>query len=114
MKYLLSITILISILLSCRKASTITIQAQNITNLTDGSTYAGMEYYVIESWIPFLESESKRIASGTLDANGRAIFEVKMNPKRGTVLNISQPENICYGGTSVSLNHEDNNIINFK
>lgn len=114
MKILLYTILCFCLILSCRKNSTVTIQAQNINNTSDGSAYAGMEYYVVETWIPYLESKSERIASGTLDANGKAVFDVKMKPSRGTVVNVSQPDNICYGSISQSLEHQVSNTVNFE
>ena len=40
----------------------VTIQAQNMSDLIDGSDYAGMKYVVVESWMPVYKSKSKRVA----------------------------------------------------
>ena len=98
----------------------VTIQVQNLLNLNDGSDYAGMEYVVVESWTPVFEVKTKHVASGVLDQNGHAAFEIKMKNKRIYNLSIAQPENICYGGVGfinqslASLDHKKNNNINFE
>jgi len=57
---------------ACKKKQTVTLQAQNLTNLSDGHHYAGMNYVILERGY-FFNHKSNGIASGQLDANGRAV-----------------------------------------
>ncbi|MFT4599838.1 MAG: hypothetical protein ACI857_000005 [Arenicella sp.] len=64
--------------------------------------------------LPFLESKSEIVASGVLDQNGFATFDLKMKNNRRYILGVSEPSEICYGGlTNHYLEHEDNNTILF-
>jgi len=114
MKYLTFIILLFCLATSCKKKTSVVIQAQDyITG--DGSAYAGQEYAVAESWTPFLETKSEIVATGFLDANGQASLTLKMKNNRKYVLGVSQPDNICYGGlVQHYLDHEKNNNVNFK
>ncbi|MFT4599837.1 MAG: hypothetical protein ACI857_000004 [Arenicella sp.] len=109
MKQLLFISIVLLLATSCKKKTTVTIQAQDyITG--EATAYAGMDWAVSENWTPVLEAKSKIVASGTLDDNGYANFDLKMNPNRKYVLGVSQPDNICVGGLILeSLDHESTN-----
>ena len=98
---------------SCKKKTTVSIQAQDyITG--SGTAYAGQEYAVSESWTPAYETKSKIVSSGFLDQNGFASFDLKMKNNRKYVLGVSQPDNICYGGVVQHyLEHSKSNIVNF-
>lgn len=102
-------------LFSCKKKTFITIQAENyITG--EGSDYAGAKYYVVESWTPLFEVKSKQIASGTLDENGHAAFEIKADRNKKYNISITTPTNVCYSAFSnyQSLEEGENNVFNFK
>lgn len=101
-------------LCSCKKATHVEIQAEDyITG--SGNAYAGMEYAVVETWIPFFETKSKIVKTGYLDEDGYASFDLKMKNNRKYILGVSQPENICDGGLMQHyLEHEKNNDVNFK
>jgi hypothetical protein len=113
MKNLIFITLLFFFGVSCEKETSVVIQAQDyITG--DGSAYAGQEYAVSESWTPFQETKSKIVATGILDANGKASFNLKMKSNRKYVMGVSEPDNICYGGlVQHYLEHEKNNLVYF-
>jgi hypothetical protein len=114
MKHLIIISLLFFLATSCKKETSVVIQAKDyITG--DGSAYAGQEYAVSESWTPFFETKSKIVATGFLDANGKASFNLKMKNNRKYVMGVSQPDNICYGGlVQHYLEHEKNNTVIFK
>ena len=96
MKHLWLIFALFILTTACKKKSTVTIQAYNINNPTDGSHYAGMEYVIVESLSSLYLSKSKRVAYGVLDQNGHASVDIKMNGNRKYILSVGKPENICY------------------
>jgi hypothetical protein len=107
-------TFLLLALVSCKKSTLVTIQAQDYLT-GDGSAYAGMEYAVAETWTPYLETKSKIVKTGFLDENGYASFDLKMKNNRSYILGVSQPENMCYGGLQQHyLDHEKNNAITFE
>ncbi|PWH84756.1 hypothetical protein [Brumimicrobium oceani] len=113
MKHLIYIAIIFLFATSCKKKTAVVIQAQDITS--DGAAYAGQEYAVAESWTPFQETKSKIVATGFLDANGKASFNLKMKNNRKYVLGVSEPDNICYGGlVQHYLDHEKNNNVIFE
>ncbi|PWH84759.1 hypothetical protein [Brumimicrobium oceani] len=113
MKHLLYIVLILFFATSCKKKTAVVIQAQDITS--DGAAYAGQEYAVAESWTPFQETKSKIVATGFLDANGKASFNLKMKNNRKYVLGVSQPDNICDGGLIQHyLDHDKNNTVIFK
>ena len=114
MKNLLLLSFLVLMVASCKKKTNVVIQAQDyITG--DGSGYAGMEYAVVETWTPVLETKSKIVATGFLDENGHAAFDLKMKNNRKYILGVAQPDNICYGGVVQHyLDHEKNNNVNFE
>ena len=114
MKNLLLFSFLVLAVASCKKKTNVVIQAQDyITG--NGSAYAGMEYAVVETWTPFLETKSEIVATGFLDENGHAAFDLKMKNNRKYILGVSQPDNICYGGVlQYYLDHEKNNNVEFK
>jgi len=99
---------------SCKKKTTVSIQAQDyITG--SGAAYAGQEYAVSESWTPVYETKSKIVSSGFLDQNGFVSFDLKMKNNRKYVLGVRQPDNICYGGVVQHyLEHEKSNVVEFK
>jgi len=103
---------------ACKKKQTVTLQAQNLTNLSDGSHYAGAHYMVIErrSGLSIDGIKSKTLVDDYLDANGRASFEIKMKNNRTYVLGLAKPENICYTEITIEyfLDHNKNNNITFK
>ncbi|MCB9222752.1 MAG: hypothetical protein H6582_01140 [Crocinitomicaceae bacterium] len=109
-----SLILLTAFLFSCKKESTITIQAEDyITG--DGSGYANMNFEVIEKYTPFFEEKSKVVYSGQLDQNGQASFNLKMKNNRKYVLGIEDPPNLCYGEVQqYYLDHASNNNVNFK
>ena len=113
MKQLFFAFLVLLAITSCRKKTTVTIQAQDyITG--SGAAYAGKEYAVSESWTPILETKSKIVASGFLDQNGHASFNLKMKGNRKYVLGVSQPDNICYGGLKqYYLESQKSNVVNF-
>nr|WP_299204429.1 hypothetical protein [uncultured Brumimicrobium sp.] len=114
MKYLIFITLLFFFGVSCKKETSVVIQAQDY-NTGHGTAYAGQEYAVSESWTPFQETKSKIVATGVLDDNGKASFNLKMKNNRKYVLGVSEPDNICYGGlVQHYLDHDKNNTVNFK
>ena len=114
MKHLIFICLLLLAVTSCKKKTTVVIQAEDyITG--DGAAYAGQEYAVVEAWTPFLETKSEIVATGFLDENGQASFDLKMKNNRKYILGVSQPDNICEGGlVQYYLEHEKNNNVNFK
>jgi hypothetical protein len=113
MKQVIFISLTLFFATSCKKETTVVIQAQDyITG--DGSAYAGQEYAVAETWTPFQETKSEIVATGFLDANGKASFNLKMKNNRRYILGASTPDNICYGGlVQHYLDHEENNLVNF-
>ncbi|PWH84758.1 hypothetical protein [Brumimicrobium oceani] len=113
MKNLIFISLLFFFAASCKKETSVVIQAQDyITG--DGTAYAGQEYAVSESWTPFQETKSKIVATGFLDANGKASFNLKIKNNRKYVMGVSEPDNICYGGlVQHYLDHEKNNLVVF-
>ncbi|MBK9191374.1 MAG: hypothetical protein IPM77_07585 [Crocinitomicaceae bacterium] len=114
MKQILILVLFTVVVLSCKKSTLVVIQAEDYVT-GEGSAYAGMEYAVSEAWIPFFETKSKIVATGYLDENGYASFDLKMKNNRKYILGVSEPENICYGGLMQHyLEHEKNNHIAFK
>lgn len=114
MKKLIFISLLFFFATSCKKKTAVVIQAQDY-NTGDGTAYAGQEYAVSESWTPFQETKSKIVATGVLDDNGKASFNLKMKNNRKYVLGVSEPDNICYGGlVQHYLEHEKNNLVIFE
>jgi hypothetical protein len=114
LKYAILIIGLISIT-ACRKQHTVTIQAQNIANLTDGSHYAGMNYVILERGY-FFNHKAKGIANGQLDANGRAVIDVKLKKNLDYVLGIQKPDDICYTEVELEypINYKGDNNITFN
>ena len=114
MSRVILIVFLILTVASCKKKTNVVIQAQDyITG--NGSAYAGMEYAVVEAWTPVLETKSKIVATGFLNDNGHAAFDLKMKNNRKYILGVAQPDNICYGGlVQYYLDHEKNNNVNFN
>ena len=100
---------------SCKKKTFVTIQAENYVT-GEGSAYAGAKYYVVESYTPFFQVKAKQVVSGTLDENGHAAFELKMDNNKIYDLRIAVPSNVCYTEMSsdIGVNREENNVINFK
>src|SRR5690554_4116782 len=114
MKNLIYISFIIFFAVSCKKETSVVIQAKDY-NTGDGTAYAGQEYAVSESWTPFQETKSKIVATGFLDDNGKASFNLKMKNNRKYVLGVSEPDNICYGGLMQHyLDHEKNNTVTFE
>jgi len=106
---------MVCVLLSCKKKTYITIQAENyITG--EGSDYAGANYYVVESYTPLFEVKSKQVATGTLDENGHAAIEIRANVNRKYKISLTQPDNVCYTAfrNYQSLDEGGDNVINFK
>ena len=115
MKKTTFLLLLVLVLFSCKKKTYITIQAENyITG--EGSDYAGATYYVVESYTPLFEVKSKQVATGTLDENGHAAFEIKANGNRKYKISLTQPENVCYTAfrNYQSLDEGGDNVFNFK
>lgn len=106
--------LLLSVATACKKKTNVVIQAQDyITG--DGSAYAGMEYAVVATWTPVYDTKSEIVATGFLDENGHAAFDLKMKNNRKYILGVSQPDNICYGGlVQHYLDYEKNNNVNFE
>jgi hypothetical protein len=117
MKHLKIMQILMVLLVftACKKQHTITIQAQNMANLTDGSHYAGMNYVILERGY-FFNHKSKTVAFGQLDANGKAVIELDMKKNLDYVLGIATPENICYTEVELEypINYKGDNNITFN
>jgi hypothetical protein len=114
MKHLILIILLLLFATSCKKETTVVIQAQDYIS-GDGSAYAGQEYVVAETWTPFQETKSEIVAEGFLDANGKASFNLKMKNSRRYILGVSEPDDICFGGlTQYYLDHEESNAVNFE
>jgi hypothetical protein len=114
MKHLILIILIFFFATSCKKETSVVIQAQDYTT-GDGSAYAGQEYAVAETWTPFQETKSEIVAEGFLDANGKASFDLKMKNNRRYILGVSTPDNICYGGlVQHYLDHEESNLVNFE
>jgi len=113
LKYILPILFLG--LLACKKQHTVTIQAQNLTNISDGSHYAGMNYVILERGYMF-NHKSKQIAFGQLDANGRAVIDLKLKKSLNYVLGITTPSNVCYTEVELEypINYNKDNNINFN
>jgi len=115
---LIVVVLIITSITSCKKKSSVVIQAQNLTNLSDGSHYASAHYMVIErrSGLSIDDIKSKTLVDDYLDVNGRASFEIKMKNNRTYVLGIAKPENICYTEITIEyfLDHNKNNNITFK
>ncbi|MBD3636382.1 MAG: hypothetical protein HUJ25_03495 [Crocinitomicaceae bacterium] len=112
---ILFLIILLSGVTACKKKTTVVIQAEDyITG--SGTAYAGMQYSVVETWTPFFEVKSNTVASGVLDENGAASFELKMKENRKYNLGIETPDNICYTEVSIQepLTYGENNAVNFK
>jgi hypothetical protein len=116
MKHLLYAILFLTLVTSCKKKTMVVIQAQNINNPNSGSHYAGMAYGILESWTPGFELKTSRVATGVLDANGQAAFDLKMKPNRKYDLGIQKPDNICYTEITLQerLDHEKNNTFNFE
>ena len=106
---------------SCKKKTTVTIQAQDYLS-GSGEDYAGKAYVVSEIWWSkglFPKANGKTLKSGTLDAKGHASFEVKMRKGRDHILELSHPASICYnsieeGGVYQELADEKTNVFNFQ
>ena len=100
---------------SCKKKTFVTIQAENYVT-GEGSAYAGAKYYVVESYTPLFQVKSKQVVAGTLDENGHAAFELKMDNNKIYDLRIAVPSNVCYTemASDIGVNREENNVINFK
>jgi len=113
----LKILIVVTFLLftACKKQHTVTIQAQNLTNISDGSHYAGMNYVILERGYMF-NHKSNKIAYGQLDANGRAVIDVKLKKSLDYVLGIATPSNVCYTEVELEypINYNKDNNINFN
>ncbi len=58
MKQLIFIPLILFFATSCKKETSVVIQAQDYIN-GDGSAYAGQEYAVAETWTPFQERNQK-------------------------------------------------------
>ncbi|MGV6861639.1 MAG: hypothetical protein ACWA41_07690, partial [Putridiphycobacter sp.] len=103
------------LLTACKKQHTVTIQAQNLTNLSDGSHYAGMNYVILERGY-FLNHKSNGIATGQLDANGRAVIDVKLKKNLDYVLGIQKPDDVCYTEVEIEypINYKEENNITFN
>lgn len=100
-------------LYSCKKQHKVTIQAQDLIT-GDGSTYAGKSFVVVQSRPGWYEDKVKPVYEGTLDANDQASFFLKMHRDWSYILNVEQPENICYGGVVQRyLDNESNNEVVF-
>jgi hypothetical protein len=114
MKNLIFIAVIFFFATSCKKETTVVIQAQDYI-AGEGSAYAGQEYAVVETWTPFQETKSEIVSEGFLDADGKASFNLKMKNNRRYILGASTPDNICYGGlVQHYLDHEENNTIIFQ
>ncbi|MBD3636383.1 MAG: hypothetical protein HUJ25_03500 [Crocinitomicaceae bacterium] len=114
MKKLTFILILMVSITACKKKTTVVIQAEDYMT-GSGSAYSGMQYSVVETWTPFFEVKSNTVASGVLDENGAASFELKMKENRKYNLGIETPDNICYSEVTIQepLTHGENNLVNF-
>ena len=116
MTHLKTLIVITTLLLftACKKNHTITLQAQNLTNSADGSHYAGMKYGVFERGYTFSDNNNV-LAKGTLNQNGKAVFDVKLNRNLDYVLGIQKPDNVCY--TEITLEYpiefNKDNTINF-
>ena len=109
--FILLLILLVS-LASCKKKHNVTIQAQDVVS-GDGSAYANMPFTVVESRTGAFEDKHKTAYEGVLDANGYASFDLKMNKDWNYILNVEQPDNICYGGALAHyLDNESNNVVN--
>ncbi|MGV6861099.1 MAG: hypothetical protein ACWA41_04975 [Putridiphycobacter sp.] len=115
MKNLTLILAILALFIACKKQHTVTIQAQNLTNLLDGSHYAGMNYVVLERGY-FFNHKSNGIATGQLDANGRAVIDVKLKKNLDYVLGIQKPDDVCYTEVTIEypINYKEENNINFN
>ncbi|MGV6860242.1 MAG: hypothetical protein ACWA41_00630 [Putridiphycobacter sp.] len=116
MKKITYIFILTVLLTACKKQHTVTIQAQNLNNLSDGSHYSGMKYIIVERRVGTFENKYKTVEEGFLDENGYANFDLKMHPNRTYDLGIETPENICYTDVTIKyhLDLNQNNVVNFN
>lgn len=63
MKNLILIPLLFFFAVSCKKETTVVIQAHDYIS-GYGSAYAGQKYAVAETWTPFQETKSKIVATG--------------------------------------------------
>ena len=99
---------------SCNKKHNITIQAQDyITG--DGSAYTHMPFTVVQSRTGTFEDKFKTVYEGTLDQNGFASFDLKMNKDWNYILNVTEPDDICEGGVfAYYLDNETDNLVTFK
>ncbi|MGV6862184.1 MAG: hypothetical protein ACWA41_10450, partial [Putridiphycobacter sp.] len=112
-KFILILLFLATFLTACKKQHTVTIQAQNLTNISDGSHYAGMKYIIVERRVGTFENKYKTVEEGVLDENGYANFDLRMHPNRTYDLGIETPENICYTDVSIKyhLDLNQNNVV---
>jgi hypothetical protein len=69
-------------LLACKNKPTVTIQAQNLVNVSDGSHYADMKYVVVERRVGVFENKYKTVKKGVLDDNGHAEFTLYRKANR--------------------------------
>ena len=114
MKHLLLTFLVLLAITSCKKKTTVSIQARDyITG--SGAAYAGQKYVVNETWSPVQEVKVKTVSEGFLDQNGFASFDLKMKGNRKYILAVDQPDNICYGGvTQYYLEHQKSNVVDFE
>ncbi len=115
MKNLTLILAFVTLIIACKKQHTVTIQAQNLTDLSDGSHYAGMNYVILERGY-FFNHKSNGIATGQLDANGRAVIDVKLKKNLDYVLGIQKPDDVCYTEVEIEypINYKEENNITFN
>ena len=91
------LTLALIIIGGCSKKSTVTIQAHNLVNPTDGSHYANKRFVITEiSYKLFGESKGKTVVDSYFDNNGYANFELKMKKNKNYMIDIEQLDNICY------------------
>jgi hypothetical protein len=93
--FILSICILFA---SCGKKKTIVITA---TNGATGERYVGLQYSVVSTLISATDGKStKTVASGVLDVNGEASFQLRAKQGRTYAVRVVAPENNCYNENS--------------
>lgn len=83
---------------SCGKKRTIVITA---TNGATGERYVGLQYSVVSTLISATDGKStKTVASGVLDVNGEASFQLRAKQGRTYAVRVVAPENNCYNENS--------------
>lgn len=112
MKHLLLLILLLFLASSCKKEHTIHITAKNAAT---GAPYPGLTYYVVTYTNINGGTNSKTVATGTLDENGEAIVIKRLSKNKGHGVRVVEPENTCYNkNIQLYFSDEDNFDAEFK